>query len=78
MAQEVQLIVVKETTYTSFGLHSVERQSDGSTRLSFLTRAGELVHFPLPKELADEVGKRLLAPSLAVAQPGPNGDGHPV
>jgi hypothetical protein len=74
--QTVQLC--KQIRYTDFMLGEVMPEPDGGAAVNFVTPTGEVHSFPLNERARQELGKKLLAPSLAVAGAGGSLNGKPV
>jgi hypothetical protein len=82
-AQQAQVQVFEQRTYTAFLLAPVAVQPDGSKVLQFLTPDGKAHLWPIGEEQARGLGQQLLAPSVHVAgagemPPPTNGNGGRV
>lgn len=68
----VNISVSTETTFHSLLLGDIRPLPDGRIQVSFIVpQTGEVLNIPLTLEAAEQIGKRLLAPRVAL----PNG--HP-
>lgn len=65
--------------HTTLVAHQVQVQSrpDGGRTLAFIdTTTGDITAYPMTPDLAETVGKQLVAPSIEVVKDVPNGNGR--
>lgn len=69
-ARQVQVQVVKHVHYPQFFVGDVIAQPDGSRVVQFILPTGEVHAFPLGADAAQDLGRKLTAPSIEVAAAG--------